>query len=360
MVKFYSLVLLFLLSPIFVHASELSITPSNATYEVGDQITLQVVVSSDTQLNAIASTILFPKQLFSIESVSKTNSILNFWASEPSFSRGTNTVNFEGVSLSGFQGSGGTVITIRLKALAVGIGKITFQSGQILANDGQGTDITGALNGATFTIKEAKVKPKVEKPPVVEEPVQKPVVVEAPVNIKAPEIALGQRYGEPAIVGLSDYPKSQALLTFVSETGVKIFINGVTDANGDFTLLVPSSLKKGSYSVTGIIILPNGKNSDISNEIRIEYGNMFSDLGWQTLVLLALLIIIILYQFINGRLNNDKGLGKRVKREVEDATIVVHESFSNLRSDLRSKKTSLKSDLEEAEEKIVKKIKNID
>lgn len=361
MVKFYSLVLLFLFSPIFVFAAELSITPSNATYEIGDQVTLQVVASSDAQLNAIASTISFPKQLFSIESVSKTNSILNFWAAEPSFSRSANTVNFEGVSLSGFQGNAGNVLTIRLKALATGTGKISFQSGQILANDGQGTDITGALNGATLTVKEAKLKPKPEvKAPVVEETVVKPAVVEAPTLVKAPEIALGQRYGEPAIVGLSDYPKSQVLLTFISETGIKIFINGVADANGDFTLLVPSSLKRGSYSVTGIVILPNGKNSEVSNEIRIEYGNMFSDLGWQTIVLLALLVIIILYQFINNRINNDKGINRKVKKELEDTASTVRESFSTLRSDLRNKKTSLKSDIDDAEDKIVKKIKNIE
>ena len=139
MAKIYKIVLLLLLIvifPSFAHAADLSLTPSNATFEVGDTITLQVVASSNSSLNAISGAIQFPTSIFSIESVSKSNSVLSFWVTEPSLSKTMGVVNFEGVALSGYIGGSGNVVTIKVKALKAGSGRITFQSGQVLANDG--------------------------------------------------------------------------------------------------------------------------------------------------------------------------------------------------------------------------------
>lgn len=364
MVKIYKIVLpllLFALVPLFANAANLSITPSSATFEVGDQVTLQVIVSSNAPLNAVSASLSIPQSIFSIESVSKVGSILNFWVTEPNFSKASGIAKFEGVTLGGFTGSTGTVVTIRLRAIKEGTGTINFQSGQVLANDGEGTDITQSLIQATYTVKEAKIKPKVDIP-VVEEPIKEPADVPQPApTLTAPEIAYGSKYGEPAIIGQTDYPKGQVLLTFTSQTGVKIYIDGITDANGDFTLLVPSSLRKGMYQVNGIVVELSGKNSPPSNEITIRVGSYFSDISWITYSLLALLILVIIYHYWRASMNTPKHLSKKIKQEVNEANTIVRKSFAVLRDDVKNKKTTeLKKDINDAEDLITKEIKDID
>ncbi len=377
MVKYFKLALfVFLLGfiPFITKAADLTITPYSATYEVGDTVTLQVVTNTNVPLNAISANIVIPKTIFSIESVSKAGSILNFWTSEPSFSKSTNTISLEGVSLGGFQGNAGTVITIRLKAIASGSGKIVFQSGQILANDGQGTDITGTLSSVTYTVKELQIKPKQkevvpvkdtvpikETTPSIDETTTKVEDSKPSNNVVSPEISLGLKYGEPAIVGQSNYPKSQILLTFISSSGTKIFINGVTDANGDFTLLVPNSLKHGSYKVAGIVILQNGKNSPDSNEISVNIGNIFSDMSKEMISLFGILILLIMFQTWKISTSTQAHVSKKVKQELSDVSNTIHKSFTNLKGDMKGKKISeIKSELSEIEEKISKEVKNID
>src|SRR3989344_808049 len=103
-------------------AAFLSLSPASGTYSVGDRITVKILVSSsDASINAVSGAL--------------------------SFSNTTGTVNFEGVALAGFQGNAGTLVTMTFRALKAGSGAISFQSGQVLANDGQGTDITSGLSG---------------------------------------------------------------------------------------------------------------------------------------------------------------------------------------------------------------------
>ena len=133
MVKIHLIVLFFLLfvfNPLVANAANLSISPSSGTYMVGETITVRAVISGDVPLNAISGSILFPTGIFSIQSVSKNTSILNFWVTEPSFGKGSGVVRFEGVVLGGFQGSTGTIVTISLKALKTGSGTISFQNGK--------------------------------------------------------------------------------------------------------------------------------------------------------------------------------------------------------------------------------------
>lgn len=357
MVKIFKIVFLSLFIfalPSFARATSLSITPSNPSFEVGDTINIQVVVSSNTPMNAVSSSIQFPKDIVSIESVSKLGSILNFWAVEPSFSKATNIVNFEGVSLGGFNGTTGNVVTVRLRALKEGTGNATFINGLVLANDGNGTDLKASLNKSNITVKKAQFKkPEIETPAVEEIPQPLP-------SLTPPEIFLGLKYGNPSINGTSKYPNEQVLLTYISETGSKIFISGSTDDKGEFSILISNSLKRGIYTVSGVIVLKDGKNSLSSKEIKINVGNIFSDLGFGYWSLLILLIIVIIYQIWRIKHGLNVCTPEKIKEEVREASDIVHKSFDILREDVSKKKNSdLKDDLEKSEKLINKKIKDI-
>ncbi len=343
-----------LLAPAFVDAASLSINPLSAKYSVGERAVIKIVVSGETSLNAVAGSLLVPP-IFSIESISKTGSILNFWVTEPFFSKTAGAVHFEGVALSAFQGSIGTVLTINLRAVKEGSGSVIFQSGQILANDGQGTDITGALNKGIFVVEPGKI-----------EPVQDVIIeVEPPSStiLTAPAITKGQKEGLDTIFGASKYPNADVLLTFVSVGGSKIFITGTTDSEGYFNLTVPQVLRDGPYSISAVIVLDNNTHSLPSNTLTIEVGGLFHDvLIWKIfsyfwLLILLLLLVYLIWRKYFGSRSKIKTL---LKKEVAEAEDMLHKSFNILKEDYRKENfNELKEDLNDAENFIEKEIKDI-
>ena len=257
-------------------------------------------------------------------------------------------------------------------------GEVLFKYGQVLANDGQGTDVTSGLTGGTFAVVEKKESSKpVTAPTSKPEEILEPLEPEEPQKkptLEPPEILHTKKYGEPAILGTSHYPRAQVLLTFVSGSGVKIFIMGVSDASGEFLLLVPQTLKRGAYKVSAVVIKEDTTNSYPSNEITIKVGNIFSDIsrevGWALSLLALTLAYLILRSYVYFKRN--KSLKKFVRKEAEEAEEIVHKSFKVLNEDVDyslNKKTSsveeehmkgIKEDLKEAEKIIEKEIKDIE
>lgn len=367
--------------PSLAHAATLSFSPPSSTFEVGDLVTIKVMVSSSAPINAVSGSVLIPASLFSVESISKSGSILNFWVSEPSFARGSNTLTFEGVALGGFSGGTGSVITMELRALSSGSGVLTFTSGQVLANDGQGTNVTSALNKAVFSVepkKEIIVDPVVlmeveteeeagasdEDEDVVEEEVTQELA------LRAPEIVLSRRVGENMIEGSSDYARAQVLLTFVSDTGEKVFVMGDTDDNGDFVFSIPSSLKSGDYTISAVVIREDLTYSPPSNTVDTTVGSIFSDISSEMRVYIGILLLVLMYLLVRNvfMFVRNKNIRNHIDEETEEAKDILRRSFKVLKSDIkRGMKDAgdkeifidLKEDLGEAEELISKEIEDI-
>jgi hypothetical protein len=334
---------------------------------VGDKVTVRVMVSSESPINAVSAVLAIPTSIFSIESVSKSGSILNFWVTEPTFSKGAGILSFEGVKLNGFPGGTGAVVTATLKAIAPGTGTILFNSGQILANDGQGTDVTSGMSKATFAVvpkKEVPVttpKASVKEEVVVEEEIPEPEVKQVPASLLPPAIELGKKFGEQAIYGNTDYPTSEVLLTFVSKTGTKVFIIGETDDKGSFILLVPQTLRQGMYQVSAIVIEERETitHSHASNIIQVRIGNIFSDIGITVKIGIFVIIFILLYfifrVFMYARNNNI--IRAYLERDVKEMSNILTKSEKDLGR--RSTSSALK-DIKEAESLINKELRDID
>lgn len=383
-IKLIVIVFAFFIYPYFVNAaSNLYINPSSGTYEVGQKISVQIMISGNEPINAVSGNINIPTNIFAIESVSKSNSILNFWVTEPSFSNGN--VTFEGVTLGGYSGSTGNVVTINLRAKAQGSGNISISNGQILANDGQGTNVTGTISGGSFSVIPAKitpVEPKIITPketkPVVEEikkEIKEEVKIEEPQkkpSLLPPEIILVNKDGRKLIRGTSGAEKSQVLITFESKDGEKIFITGNTDEKGSFEMFVPNSLKRGKYTATAIVIREDITHSYKSNEVKVRVGNIISDIGWQILTGIGFVVLILFYFIykIADYLLKTKNRRLRNGKEKYEAQEILSKSFKLLEEDLE--KTiqkenekqkiykNLKQELKEARKVISKEIKDID
>lgn len=143
-------------------SANITLSPSSGTFS-GSTFSVDIYVSGNTQaINAVSATVSFPTASVSATSVSKTGSILGLWAEEPSISNTAGTVRVEGVILNpGFSGTSGKIATIRFARKGQASGPITIRvaSGSVLANDGQGTNVTGTLGSGSFTLAQAVVVP---------------------------------------------------------------------------------------------------------------------------------------------------------------------------------------------------------
>src|SRR3989338_6290606 len=161
MIKVYKIIWLLLffgMLPFGARAATLSFSPPSGSHTVGNTFSASILISSaDQAMNAALGAISFPPDKLEVVSVSKTGSIFTLWVQEPSFSNSAGTINFEGIVLNpGFIGAAGKAISIAFKVKAAGNAPLTFSSGSVLANDGQGTNILASLGGALFNIRKKK------------------------------------------------------------------------------------------------------------------------------------------------------------------------------------------------------------
>ncbi len=135
----------------------MSFSPSSGSYEVGSSFTVGVYAESTAVvLNALSGVIAYPQDLLDLVSISKNQSVISLWVQEPTFSNTSGTAGFEGIVLNpGFIGSNGKLITLTFKVKAKGVSVLTFSSGSMLANDGEGSEVPSSKGKGQFTLTEA-------------------------------------------------------------------------------------------------------------------------------------------------------------------------------------------------------------
>ncbi len=177
--KINLIIALLVLGGIFVfpkatEAATLFFTPDSGNRIVGRSFTVNVGVgSADTSMNAFSGVVSFPTDKLEVVSLSKTKSVVNFWSEEPSYSNREGRISFEGIVLNpGYQGTDGNIISVTFRTKSEGKAALSFLSGSVLANDGEGTNILKSLGNASFVIERA---PSGEAPPA-----PAPTVVVAP------------------------------------------------------------------------------------------------------------------------------------------------------------------------------------
>lgn len=138
-------------------AATLSISPNFGNYSPGNSFSASVYVSSPGQsVNAFSATVSFPVENLEITGVSKAGSIINFWAQEPSYSNQGGELHFEGLALSpGFTGNSGKLLSINFRVKSIGLAKVSFSLGSVLANDGAGTNVLSDMSGGEYNISTA-------------------------------------------------------------------------------------------------------------------------------------------------------------------------------------------------------------
>ncbi|HXV26864.1 MAG TPA: cohesin domain-containing protein [Candidatus Paceibacterota bacterium] len=140
--------------PSAVRAATLFVSPATGTFRPNDTFT--VTVRTNTQgaaVNAAEGVLRFDPSRVFVTSVTTNGSIFNLNVQEPDYSNTDGTISFAGVILNpGYSGASGTLLTVTLRARTPGTATLNFQSGAVLANDGQGTNVLTSMNGGTYTV----------------------------------------------------------------------------------------------------------------------------------------------------------------------------------------------------------------
>ncbi len=98
-------------------SASLYLSPSTGNYTVNSTFSIVVKVNSGgAPINAAEGSLIFNPDELNVVSISKTDSIFTLWAIEPVFCNSTGTIEFGGGTLTSFDGSAGTLITITFQA----------------------------------------------------------------------------------------------------------------------------------------------------------------------------------------------------------------------------------------------------
>lgn len=159
-----------------VDAASLYFYPSSGTYNIGDTIEVSVMVASaEDPVNAYSGLVSFSGQSLVAKSISTSDSVVDFWVQDPSFSNETGSISFDGVTFNpGFQGVGEKVISVVFEVVAAGTGSLKFSEASVLAHDGAGTNILSSVSPASFLVGE---EAPVSVPEFTPEPEPVPSVV---------------------------------------------------------------------------------------------------------------------------------------------------------------------------------------
>ena len=144
------------LLPGAVFAASFGLQPQSGNYTTGRTFTVTVFLNSaDQAANAVSGDLTFPADVVQVVGLSKTGSVVNLWVQEPTYSNTNGTIRFEGAILNpGFQGTGAKVLTVTFRAVGGGAAQLRFGAAAILANDGLGTNIIGAIGQGNYAIKQ--------------------------------------------------------------------------------------------------------------------------------------------------------------------------------------------------------------
>ncbi|MFA6587952.1 MAG: cohesin domain-containing protein [Patescibacteria group bacterium] len=158
-------------------AASLLLSPTSASLQVGQSKIISIIVaSSDQAMNASQAVLSFPTSKLQVTGLSKAG-LFSYWTQEPSYSNSSGTITFGGgMPTPGYKGSGRSIFSITFKAKATGTAKITYTSGSVFANDGEGTNIIKSYGSSTLTISAATPVNTAPEPEPTPQPNQPSIV----------------------------------------------------------------------------------------------------------------------------------------------------------------------------------------
>lgn len=147
-------VLIILAFPSITNAQEASLylSPPTGVHEIGQPFTIRLLVDTDGEdINAAEGVLSYNPSDFEVVEISTEESIFSIWTTQPLLSD-NGGISFGGGSSQAFSGDIGRIFSITLNPLRSGVGRITFNSGSVLAADGSGSNIISEMRTGAYTV----------------------------------------------------------------------------------------------------------------------------------------------------------------------------------------------------------------
>ncbi|HEC66752.1 MAG TPA: hypothetical protein ENI23_15870, partial [bacterium] len=131
-------------------------SPAQGTFESGSTFNLSIFLNTrGNPVNTVKLDVSFPSDKLQIVNPAAGNSFISLWVTQPVYSNTFGTMSLQGgLPSPGINTSAGLISTITFRAKAPGTAVISIlNSSQALANDGQGTDLSGTYGRAVINIK---------------------------------------------------------------------------------------------------------------------------------------------------------------------------------------------------------------
>lgn len=149
------ILLLLLLQGGIAEAANLRLTPAVGSFILGSTFDVSVIMNTDNApVNTIEVELNFPADKLQIANPSLGRSIVQIWASPPTFSNREGRIYFiGGIPSPGINTSEGVVQSFTFRVVAPGAAKISFgKNTSVLANDGFGTNVLKQTSPAEFKL----------------------------------------------------------------------------------------------------------------------------------------------------------------------------------------------------------------
>ncbi|MEK7612135.1 MAG: cohesin domain-containing protein [Patescibacteria group bacterium] len=150
-----SAALFFGASVLHAHAATLRLTPATGSFILGSTFDVSVILNTQNEpVNTLEVELEFPPDKLQIANPSLGKSIVQIWASPPTFSNQEGRIYFVGgIPSPGINTSEGVVQSFTFRVVAPGEAFIKFgNNNSILSNDGFGTDVLKQKSPASFKL----------------------------------------------------------------------------------------------------------------------------------------------------------------------------------------------------------------
>ncbi|MBU4480220.1 hypothetical protein KKG48_02140 [Patescibacteria group bacterium] len=275
MKKYLSIIFIiaFLILVSLAEAAELNFIPEEENFSLGQEFFVDVKLNTnDDSINAVQSTVTYPKDKLEAIGTEKLDSVFNFWAEEPIIFNDKGVLGFIGGTSKGASGDSLQILRIKFKAIGVGIAEIGMYDSAVTANDGKGTNVLSSVKNTTISIGE-KGEKIIEPEPVVSQ--EDSISGEAPQKIERTAVS-AKNLPEAPSLRISLYPDASKWYNHQGETFV--FWNIENDTTN---VAISINNNPKSEPNTAEDKLFTGKNIGILGEgihyVHVQFKN---SLGW--------------------------------------------------------------------------------
>lgn len=125
-------------APALASAATLAIDPAQAKLAVGDTVTIELKIASDSSINTVGAGVIVPLGL-RLAGYEK-GAVLTQWIEDPVFNENDSSVSFSGLIAGGWKGQG-TLLKLQFVAQKAGTYVFAYDPArtELYQNDGKGT-----------------------------------------------------------------------------------------------------------------------------------------------------------------------------------------------------------------------------